>query len=336
MSESERLPHDVVYDILTRLAVKSLMRLRCVSKSCNSIIINPIFSSTHLDRAKSLSNKNGYLLYLDDASGNPPYRRELCTVVYNTLTEISRFQIPFSHVDIAGFYDGMFCLQNNRNNELYLWNPSIRKFKNLVPPRLTRRIESKNLVHGLAYHSQNNDFKVLRLVTYEVWAKAEVYTLSTDSWREVILRKVFSLCPLMSMMRHSGKIMLPQNYDVEFLTMFQQLEVFKGFLAFFVFGFNPNGYNGTKCNIWVMKEYGVLESWTKICLPVNYFGNFCGCTDNGELLYINDTKLVSLDPDSLNENIIAIEEVIWEGYTANSMESLVLLDGLNVSSEYED
>ena len=26
-----------------------------------------------------------------------------------------------------------------------------------------------------------------------------------------------------------GKIMLPQNYDVEFLTMFQQLKVFKGF-----------------------------------------------------------------------------------------------------------
>ena len=69
---------------------------------------------------------------------------------------------------------------------------------------------------------------------------------------------------------------------------------------------------------------------------MNYFGNFCGCTDNGELLYSNDTKLVSLDPDSLNENIIAIEDVIWEGYTANSMESLVLLDGLNVSSEYED
>ena len=86
----------------------------------------------------------------------------------------------------------------------------------------------------------------------------------------------------------------------------------------------------------MMKEYGVVESWTKICVPVNYFGNFCGCTDNGELLYINDTKLVSLDPDSLNENIIAIEDVIWEGYTANSMESLVLLDGLNVSSEYED
>uniref|UniRef100_A0A2N9GCQ8 F-box domain-containing protein n=1 Tax=Fagus sylvatica TaxID=28930 RepID=A0A2N9GCQ8_FAGSY len=201
MSESERLPHDVVYDILTRLAVKSLMRLRLrcqiFPNLVNSIIINPIFSSTHLDRAKSLSNKNGYLLYLDDASGNPPYRRELCTVVYNTLTEISRFQIPFSHVDIAGFYDGMFCLQNNRNNELYLWNPSIRKFKNLVPPRLTRRIESKNLVHGLAYHSQNNDFKVLRLVTYEVWAKAEVYTLSTDSWREVVM-------PVESITRFTG------------------------------------------------------------------------------------------------------------------------------------
>ena len=260
MSESERLPHDVVYDILTRLAVKSLMRFRCVSKSCNSIIINPIFSSTHLDRAKSLSNKNGYLLYLDDASENPPYRRELCTVFYNTLTEISRFQIPFSHIGIFGFYDGMFCLHNYRKDELYLWNPSIRKFNNLVPPRLTRRIESKNLVHGLAYHSQNNDFKILRLVTYEVWAKAEVYTLSTDSWREVVMPvesitrfiggySEKSYCISFHGALHTivdstegvfimsfdvndetfGKIMLPQNYDVEFLTMFQQLEVFKGF-----------------------------------------------------------------------------------------------------------
>ena len=86
----------------------------------------------------------------------------------------------------------------------------------------------------------------------------------------------------------------------------------------------------------MMKEYGVVESWTKICVPVKFFGNFCGCTDIDELLYNNDTKLVSLDPESLNENIIAIEDVEWEGYTANSMESLVLLDGLNVSSEYED
>jgi hypothetical protein len=47
-------------------------------------------------------------------------------------------------------------------------------------------------------------------------------------------------------------------------------------------------------------------------------------------------KLVSFDPESLNKNILAIEDAQWVGYTPNSMESLVLLDGLNVSSKYED
>uniref|UniRef100_A0A2N9FNF2 F-box associated domain-containing protein n=1 Tax=Fagus sylvatica TaxID=28930 RepID=A0A2N9FNF2_FAGSY len=92
-----------------------------------------------------------------------------------------------------------------------------------------------------------------------------------------------------------------------------------------------------KCHIWVMREYGVVESWTKKSVP-NGFGlqDFYGCTDNGELLIENATGLVSLDPESLNENKLAIEDAQWMAYTPNSMESLVLLDGLNVSSEYED
>ena len=80
----------------------------------------------------------------------------------------------------------------------------------------------------------------------------------------------------------------------------------------------------------------MVESWTKICVPVDLVHNLYGCTDNGELLIENATKLVSFDPESLNKNILAIEYAQWVGYTPNSMESLVLLDGLNVSSKYED
>ena len=53
--------------------------------------------------------------------------------------------------------------------------------------------------------------------------------------------------------------------------------------------------------------------------------------DNGELLIEKADKLVSFDPESLNENILAIEDPKWVGYTANSMESLALLDGVNVN-----
>ena len=52
---SERLPHDVVFDILSRLTVKSLMRFRWVSKSWNSIITDPIFITKHLNLNKAKS-----------------------------------------------------------------------------------------------------------------------------------------------------------------------------------------------------------------------------------------------------------------------------------------
>jgi hypothetical protein len=128
MSLSRRMPKqlssqdDVVYNILTRLPVKSLMQFRCVSKSWNSIITSPIFITTHFNfnRAKSLSsisnnNHNGFMLYVGPSPRNkyhPSSREDLCTVVCNsdrTLTEISRFEIPFSHVQMVGFCNGIFC-----------------------------------------------------------------------------------------------------------------------------------------------------------------------------------------------------------------------------------
>ena len=80
---TECLMDDVVFDILTELPVKPLIRFRCVSKSCNSIITSPLFITTHFkfNKAKSLSNNNnhnGYLLY-----DSPSPSRELSTIIYN-------------------------------------------------------------------------------------------------------------------------------------------------------------------------------------------------------------------------------------------------------------
>ena len=78
-----------------------------------------------------------------------------------------------------------------------MWNPSIKKSKML--PASTTRSRFINyyavVAHGFAYDSQNNDFKILRIMCYSKWsgpktvqlAKAEVYTLSTDSWRRVVI-----------------------------------------------------------------------------------------------------------------------------------------------------
>ncbi|XP_050263049.1 uncharacterized protein LOC126707449 [Quercus robur] len=87
-----------------------------------------------------------------------------------------------------------------------------------------------------------------------------------------------------------------------------------------------------------MEEYGVPESWTrKFVIPMKWvrWEHFFGCTNNGELLINNATGLVSIDPESQNQNILAIEDANWVAFSA-SMESLVLLDGDRESERKEE
>ena len=292
---------------------------------------------------------------------------QFCTVVYNsdrTLTEISRFEIPFSDAAIVDFCNGMFCLRNYEDDILYLWNPRIRKFKMLLATPHFTDLSSALVTYGFGYHSQNNDFKILRIVVkVPPVAEAEVYTLSTDSWRRVVISlesepnigyidfiDVPVVSPFLLFVNgalHSKAfsgdykfilsfdvndetfrpIMLPQNYlDGIISPSYDLLVVFKGSLAVFVCGIDPVkrrfiGY------IWMMREYGVVESWTKISLPEDLFGQFIGCTDSAELLiHTSDKGLVSYYPESLNENYLGIQNSFWFRYTADLKESLVLLD----------
>nr|XP_023911842.1 F-box/kelch-repeat protein At3g23880-like [Quercus suber] len=378
----ERVPDDVVEDILGHVPVKSLTRFRCVSKSWDSIITDPTFITKHLklnlNQSESLISTNthsGYLLYTAEDKNSSPSSKQLCTVVCNndrTLTQVSRFEIPslFEKFSIVGFCNGLFCLasRDNRDNDLnhiiYLWNPSIRMFKKLLATSFTD--EDTTSIIGLAYNSQNNDFKILRLVSFfgeqKAEAEAEIYSLSTDSWRKVVISMeslrgyepnfgtiafVRPRCIFLNGTLHTEaitsrhhfilsfdvndesfrEIMLPPNHLDRLPVNFAELAVFKGSLAVFVF---VHGRRGILCHIWVMEEYGVSKSWTrKYMVPMIWVweGYFFGCTDNGELLIKNATGPVSIDPESPNQNILAIEDADWMGFTANSMESLILLDG---------
>ncbi|KAK4581582.1 hypothetical protein RGQ29_024972 [Quercus rubra] len=388
ISLSQRLDDDVVFDVLTRVPVKSLIRFRCVSKSWYSTISSSIFITAHLHRAKSSSSNNnnnrGYLLYSPFPNElNFSSYKELCTASYNsdrTLTHISRFRVPFSYDFLVSFCNGMLCLNSirGRGNVIYLWNPSIRKFKKLLATPLTYPFH--DVVVGLAYHSQNNDYKILRIVPYkesrgsEVPAiEAEIYTLSTDLWRRVVISvESFSgsgpsigciddihesFCIFYNGALHSiaccgdynfilsfdvdderfREILLPQNYLDGVCGQVECLTVFKGSLALIVFGKTlPEGSD--LCHLWVMKEYGVAESWTKKSLPIENVAQFFGCTVNGELLIekFNHCNILSFEPESLNEEILRIPELGCMIYTTDFVESLVLLDGVNTSSEYEN
>ncbi|KAK7829736.1 f-box protein [Quercus suber] len=102
------------------------------------------------------------------------------------------------------------------------------------------------------------------------------------------------------------EILLPQNYLDGLSPYSQHLAVFKGLLALIVLEEKSN-----ICHIWMMKEYGVAESWIKKSVPMKEVVRFLGFTVNGELLIqkFNPFRTLSFHPESLNEKILEIPEV---------------------------
>ncbi|KAK1398891.1 hypothetical protein POM88_008754 [Heracleum sosnowskyi] len=94
---------------------------------------------------------------------------------------------------VISSYNGIICLANTGFNEVYLWNPSIRKCKKIpIPPRHTSMFVSFKL--GFGYDSISDDYKVVRFVYYHKTDEVmivQVYSANANSWkafREPILK----------------------------------------------------------------------------------------------------------------------------------------------------
>ena len=395
----DHLPHDIVLNILANLPVKSVLRFRCVSKTWDSSITTPNFISTHLNLNLNNNNNNNTnnLAYL--INNSIPFNSNIPIFIDgydHKFNRISQYPIPsaflLSNAHSVSSCNGLVCLTEFRET-IYLWNPSIRKFKRLPDLSPTKR---DWLSTGFAYQANTNDYKVVMISHMPApepnhhWGElgADVYTLSSNSWRRVgiSVTNFFLASPFINATStfvtgalhwlgyiseaafhymiltfdvnndKFGEIALPDGQQLlpqGLMAVPNCLMVFKGKLAFItldyrqISGINNNEYRDfmsshprNSCFIWVMREYGVHESWSKLFFVkfenVDYL-YFFGCTSRGELLVIKDgvypesnaerrrTVIVSLDLETLHEKDLGFQIA---PHIANSfMESLVLLDG---------
>nr|XP_023918078.1 uncharacterized protein LOC112029625 [Quercus suber] len=86
-----------------------------------------------------------------------------------TFNEISEYPVPsafhLSSSQMVGSCNGLVCVaqygwSSTIAHAIYLWNPSIRKFKRLPDFSLTRFIWVST---GFAYQSETNDYKVVKI-----------------------------------------------------------------------------------------------------------------------------------------------------------------------------
>uniref|UniRef100_A0A2N9J0M4 F-box domain-containing protein n=1 Tax=Fagus sylvatica TaxID=28930 RepID=A0A2N9J0M4_FAGSY len=290
-SDSDRLPDDTVFDLLNRLPVKSIVRFRCVSKSWNSVVTDPIFIATNFKLNLSLSNSlsannNGYLLYVTHADPNDILSAlELVTVVCNndhTVAEVSRFNMPFTEGRMFGFFICGRCEGVSPQN-LRVWRGNDGKYvmfdktrKNVIAPRI---------LIFVSIWEANNGIPPTQMIYYQG-------VVCTNTVAEVILSKEeFGFCISMTLFPRGGtrvREILLLGYCLLDLHIIHNVTKFVRIL--------DEGI----CLIWEMKEYGDVKSWTKkIVFEMENVNRFFGCTRNGDLLIETDeSDLFSFDPEN--------------------------------------
>jgi len=126
------LPDELIAEILSFLSVKTIMQLKCVSKSWNILISNPAFIEKHLKKSSQnphltlLSRNNNRYLVLPI-----PFHRLMENSLIFGRNDNSYYLKYGCH--IAGSCNGLMCLftkfldKPHQYYSIYLWNPSTRK-----------------------------------------------------------------------------------------------------------------------------------------------------------------------------------------------------------------
>ncbi|XP_044506766.1 F-box protein At3g07870-like, partial [Mangifera indica] len=185
---------------------------------------------------------------------------------------------------------------------IYLWNPSICKLKILRSSCFARKFRDAGTFFALGFgfsHSTNYELKIVRIMYFYNFympvyigkkpPKVEIYSLATNSWRRIGTNAGYYAIQKSSSAYVNGAVhwfasrtgglssnvvlsfdfgtekfgeILAPNFDREGTNNLQvSADVLRGLLILIVH-YVKDFDMVESCCIWVMREYGVAESWT--------------------------------------------------------------------------
>ncbi|GER48384.1 F-box and associated interaction domains-containing protein [Striga asiatica] len=198
MEGSPYLSEDLFVEILARLPVQSLLRLRTVSKSWKTIIAGPKFCSFHLSTNRHSSKILLAAKYPKQVSGRTyPVERYLLLDNHHHRPADSSclspldfpFQYPlFTSPHIVASINGLICVSVRAANKVQpnipfmLWNPTIRRHVCLPEITLTKPNYSYT---EFGYDPTTDDYKIV-VLTAGI-PEFNVYSLNSNAWRRGFL-----------------------------------------------------------------------------------------------------------------------------------------------------
>ncbi|XP_042518377.1 F-box protein CPR1-like [Macadamia integrifolia] len=355
------LPLDVIMIILYRLPVKCLLRFRCVCKSWRNLISEPSFVEMHLRR--SIENNLNLIISKDFF--------HFYSIDYNVCEDEKR-AVKLNETQLPNFMrvcscNGLLCLSNRDN--AFLWNPSTREVKQL--PDCPVKFQSGIYYSwGIGYDPKANEYKVIRIANiykselhlFPHQTEVMICTLGTDLWRSLenipwfidsrvsamvvggvphwlatkrgscIKQSIISFDVRVEEFREVQWPMNNCNGQQFCLLSRIYLGVIRGCLSILSRGF------GECLEIYVMKEYGIRESWTKefkFRLPIEYrdvlYSMSFGFLKNGEVLLLQSfrTKLLLYNPENDKVSDVSVRGYRDWAILGSYAESLVSLESKN-------
>ncbi|XP_058725765.1 F-box/kelch-repeat protein At3g23880-like [Vicia villosa] len=311
------LPDDLFIEILLRLPVRSLLQLKCVCKSWKTLISDSQFAKRHLQ-----------MLTVDPSITNPQFffgrgDGKILSLPVKPLLESPSEPtkaVEFSmepRFGVLGSCNGLVCLLDIDEGYVILWNPSTR-FKSNKSPSLNLLFDKWDVLgYGFGYDHVNDKYKVLVDVRHHgnigYNENVRLYTFGENSWKNI---QNFPSCPTRFrgkfvsgtlnwvIVRQDGgysritvlsfdlvkesytEILLPQNQKHDgWIDARPMLGVLDNCLCL---SFDTR----THLVLWLMKEYGVVESWTR--LGMIFAEPLPGPYSVIEPLFINENSIVLL------------------------------------------
>uniref|UniRef100_A0A2C9W851 F-box domain-containing protein n=1 Tax=Manihot esculenta TaxID=3983 RepID=A0A2C9W851_MANES len=358
---SDYLPQELLLDIFHRLPNTSIGRCMCVCKYWLSLIKNPSFVSSHIHHTilpkkapmfllKLCSNQIQYSLHFDNKK----------------FSNYKRLGVPLKHdnrsFSVIGSSNGLVCLMHNLytyNYTFVLWNPLIRKSLTLPKPNVT--FESHGAFEalvGFGFDACSEDYKVVRVVRLleyeneseedeELAIEVEIFSLNRNSWNNItgkapqydivergsqafVNGTVHWIATQRGRTGESNNLILGldlveclDDENPMFCSVFNYMDSTVAVVK-------RNYINFSDSEIWVMKKYGVTESWTKLLTVGRYEGGVpraLGFRRNGDVLFeLFRGEIVSVNPESLQIEELRIHSDSGYSFADTYVESLALLE----------
>ncbi|KAI5675115.1 hypothetical protein M9H77_06065 [Catharanthus roseus] len=315
-----RLPQEIITDILSRLPAKSIGQFRCVSRPWRSLLCDPEFLKTQLNRQSQSHDIEEKLLLLSTS-------RSLFTLTFSgaaaasdgVLRKLNLPRCQDNWVNVVGSCNGLALVIDEEESK-YLINPTTFQHLKLSnsPEALDPSISFS--MHGFGYDSVNDDYKIVTLSYFDTDNEHEpdcadtfidIYSSKMGSWKRLGPSPYDHAVPYndsgkflngslhwLASSRTNGyasviaafnlahevfdELPPPASLDKDKF-VFNKLMVLGGCLYMVDDHFHDH------VDVWVMKEYGVGESWTKF--SINGIEN----DDPKPLCSFGDEKLVVLD-----------------------------------------